>query len=197
MLGAIVRPARALRIGVKAMTRIRPPLYGRWRKMKARCYDPKQYGYHRYGGRGIGICQEWDQDYSAFEAWAFSSGYRPELQIDRIDNDKGYSPDNCRWVPSKVNANNKSDTIRITVRGESLTLSDAMGRYNLTRRALVHRLKLGLSGEALIAPIAPWRSGDTCKNGHARNDANVAYRKDGEIRCRPCELARDHKRRAK
>lgn len=75
--------------------------------MKARCYNPNSLKYHRYDGRGIEICQEWRNSTDAFISWALSNGYAPNLSIDRIDNDKGYSPENCRWVDNKIQANNK------------------------------------------------------------------------------------------
>lgn len=64
--------------------------------------------YHRYGGRGIKICDEWNDSYEAFAAWARDNGYADDLQIDRIDNDGNYEPSNCRFVTPRANSNNRS-----------------------------------------------------------------------------------------
>lgn len=92
-------------------------LYTVWIDMKKRCYNPTTHNYHRYGGRGITICDEWLHDFQAFYDWAIANGYdenAPYMKctIDRIDNDKGYSPDNCRWVDAKTQNNNKSNSKR-------------------------------------------------------------------------------------
>lgn len=88
------------------------PIYQRYYKMIARCYSPKTKCYPQYGGRGITVCDEWRESFENFYKWVLENGYDPNvngvyLSLDRIDNNKGYSPDNCRLVAPKVQQNNK------------------------------------------------------------------------------------------
>lgn len=99
-------------------------IYNIWSNMKRRCYNPKDRGYHNYGARGITVCDEWRNDFEAFYKWAYSNGYTKELTIDRIDNDKGYSPDNCRWTTMQVQSNNTRVNRHITYKGETHTIAD-------------------------------------------------------------------------
>ncbi len=80
----------------------RDPLYSTWKGMRQRCRDPKTKCYHRYGGRGISVCAEWD-DFTKFRSWALEHGWHRGLQIDRIDGNGNYSPENCRIVTCKEN----------------------------------------------------------------------------------------------
>jgi transposase-like protein len=91
-------------------------LYNLWTTMMHRCYNVKRKKYGNYGGRGIRVCEEWHEP-NAFIEWAMMNGYRPGLQIDRIDNEKGYSPENCRWVTPKENSRNKRNTRYLTING--------------------------------------------------------------------------------
>ena len=95
-------------------------LYTIWSNMKARCNRKSHPQFHNYGGRGIKLVKDWNESYSIFKEWALRNGYLNHLSIDRIDNNKGYCPDNCRWVTSKIQNNNKSSNIIID--NESLTI---------------------------------------------------------------------------
>lgn len=92
--------------------------------MIQRCNNPKAPNYHNYGGRGITVCKEWENDYFAFRNWALENGYEETLTLDRIDNDGNYEPSNCRWVSMKVQSNNKRDNLRITYQGETHTVQE-------------------------------------------------------------------------
>lgn len=73
-------------------------LYSIWSSMKTRCYNARSKAYNYYGGKGITVCQEWLNSFEAFREWALSNGYQDSLTLDRINGEKGYYPDNCRWA---------------------------------------------------------------------------------------------------
>lgn len=81
-------------------------LYGIWAHIKQRCNNPNLHAFNRYGGIGITVCDQWVNSFEIFKEWALSNGYTDKLSIDRLDNTKGYSPDNCRWATRLIQARN-------------------------------------------------------------------------------------------
>lgn len=127
-----------------------------WESMVQRCYWKLHKSYHRYGGRGIEVWSEWRYSWERFATDLIAEiGPRPAgHQIDRIDNDRGYEPGNLRWATPKKNGNNRSNNIRITHNGETLTASQWAERVDgLTTSAIGRRIALGWSAaDAVTKP---------------------------------------------
>lgn len=125
------------------------PLYVTWRNMKTRCYNHNYELYHRYGGRGIKICEEW-LDFDHFYKWSIENGYAKGLSIDRIDNDKDYSPDNCRWTTPTVQARNTRRSKFVEYNGQLKTVAEWAEEYGVTYHILSSRLYRGWSMDDAI-----------------------------------------------
>lgn len=126
-------------------------LYNIWRGMIQRTTDKNSHEYDRYGGRGIDICEEWKNDFEAFRKWSYENGYTDDLTIDRIKNEKGYSPDNCRWVTMKVNCRNKRNNHCLTYKGETKTIAEWAEITGIGKETLRNRVvKMGWSTERAL-----------------------------------------------
>jgi hypothetical protein len=118
------------------------PEYMVWARMKARCNNPNNPKYYRYGGRGISVCARWEGDFAAFYA-DMGAKPSPAHSLDRIDNDKGYTPENCQWALPAAQANNRSTTRTHEYRGFVGT-RDALAKHTgVPSRLLKFRLDLG------------------------------------------------------
>ena len=128
-----------------------PAIYNIWKSMKHRCYDKRCMAFARYGGRGIKICGTWLENYYAFCEWALSNGWEKGLQLDRIDNNDGYYPENCRFSTPREQANNRRTNINITYHGRTQTLKMWAREVGISYWTLHHRVgRLGWSFEKAI-----------------------------------------------
>lgn len=109
------------------------------RQMIRRCEDPSHISYPSYGGRGISVCTEW-HDPEQFTAWALAHGYADDLTIDRINNDLGYTPDNCRWATRKEQNNNSSHCHYITYKDKTQSIMAWSEQTGIPYGALKSRL---------------------------------------------------------
>lgn len=124
-------------------------VYNVWENMIQRCFNPKSKNYHRYGGRGITVCEEW-RDFTKF----LSDMGEPPIgtEIDRIDNDGNYEPCNCRWVTHLVNTDNRPTTKRYLFDGQHLTINELSKMTGINRTRLATRLKRGYPVDQAIIP---------------------------------------------
>ena len=120
-------------------------LYRVWCGMKERCSNPHNKSYKNYGGKNITVCEEWEKSYEAFREWAYANGYKQGLTIDRINTEKGYCPDNCRWVDTATQNRNYSRNHNITYNGKTQCLADWADELGINRGTVLFRLKQGLS----------------------------------------------------
>ena len=135
----------------------REPMFLTHKSMLARCYSETHASYHNYGGRGIKVSKRWrvgDGTMSGYECFVADMGERPAgMQIDRIDNDKGYSKSNCRWVSRKDNSNNRRGNFQITIGGVTRTMAQWAEHTGIRRSTIQGRLERGWTPEeAMVAP---------------------------------------------
>ena len=125
----------------------RTPIYGIWRSMLTRCYNPNFKFFNYYGGRGIGVCKRWQK----FENFYADMGDRPEgKSLDRINNSKGYSPKNCKWSDAKEQSRNRSGLHTLTANGKTACMGEWAEVTGLSVGTLWNRVKLGWTDEDAV-----------------------------------------------
>lgn len=117
-------------------------IYGIWCRMKQRCYNPNSIDYKEYGGRGISVAEEWKNSFENFMEWSMISGYSDNLTIDRKDNERGYSPDNCQWVSRSIQSNNKRNNRKISFNGKIQNISEWAKETGISRATIAKRIDI-------------------------------------------------------
>lgn len=118
-------------------------LYDIYILIKQRTVNPKATSYENYGGRGVEMCEEWANSFTAFYERSMKNGYRNDLTIDRIDVNGNYEPSNCRWVDKKLQANNKRNNRVVEISGVKHTLQEWSEISGINRKTISDRLKAG------------------------------------------------------
>ena len=186
------------------------PLYSCWCDMKSRCNNPNNKAYSNYGGRGISVCEEWANNFKAFAN--FMGERPPGMTLDRIDNNKDYSPDNCKWSTRKEQQRNQTVTRKLTINGEIYVAADLADIAGIKTDTIIERFERGLpyeqivstsklhnfSGLALggVANGVRQRSKTHCPHGHKYTKQNTRYYK-GYRSCKKCNAIREQNRRNK
>ena len=145
------------------------PEYRAWQTMRVRCTNPQNAAWKDYGGRGITVCSRWMDDPIAFVS-DMGPKPSPKHELDRIDNDGPYSPENCRWVLRTVNSRNRRSNRTVTHAGETLTVSEWAERMGIGVSALKYRLD---AGSGLVVGVADIVAG---QDGLAGQFASAGHR---------------------
>ena len=125
-------------------------LYFSFKSIFHRCNNPKNPKYKDYGGRGIKVCERWSER-DGFLHFLEDMGERPEgMSLDRIDNNSGYAPENCRWATQKEQCNNRRDTIKVEFNNKTQSLQEWADEVHLSRTTIFNRLKRGWDFEEAI-----------------------------------------------
>lgn len=143
-------------------------LYRKYRSMLTRCYDAKSKQYKRYGGRGITVCEEWRTSFENFSKWAYENGYDETIDghfwsIDRKDNSKGYSPQNCRFATAKTQSNNRDVVTFYEYQGKQYTASEFADTYGIVKSFVYNRAK---KGQTLEKILKDWTDSHNIPNGY-------------------------------
>ena len=145
-------------------------IYWCWKALKQRTLNPKCRAYKNYGARGIGVCEDWLR-FEPFCEWALKSGWKKGLDLDRINNDGDYCPENCRWVTRQENTNNRRMTIWVTVGEDKKPLSIWSEELGIPHVTILQWLKR--HGEQFVEK----KLLDAMTNGYKRKRPELNHKK--------------------
>jgi len=190
-----------------------PEIYSQWQSMKQRCYNSNFKQYKDYGGRGITVCSSWLTSYRTFESDMLPRP--PGTTLDRIDNNLGYSPDNCKWSTRTEQQRNQRTTIKVVIEGVEYIACALAEEIGIKTDSLVDRVNRGLSKEEIFNPEKAqyvFSKEDTikanrvaknlklamtqCKRGHEFTPENTRITPEGWRNCRACHRIKMRKRNA-
>ena len=164
-------------------------LGGVYKGIIERCYNQEHNSYPDYGGRGIYVDDDW-HNIGAFAEWSINNGSGPGLQLDRIDNDGPYASWNCRYVTPSVNSNNRRSNNRVTIYGETMTMTEWSRDPRCVVSMATLRRRIDNFGwppeEALTIKNKKDRPNRVCANGHPLTPDNVYHRGNGYDICKIC-----------
>ncbi|MCK9622154.1 MAG: hypothetical protein M0R47_16660 [Methylobacter sp.] len=186
------------------------PLYSVWKSMKSRCLNKRNKSFHRYGGRGITVCDSWVNNFHAFVA---DMGERPKgFTLERIDNQKGYFPENCKWASRQEQQINRDVVNRFFIDGVEIVPALLAKDLGLKSDSITNRVKKGLSIDEILLPHkkidrtglslggkangARQRAKTHCPNGHEYKPENLIASKEGWRRCKICHREKERQRTA-
>lgn len=115
-------------------------IYSIWRNMRNRCNLKNHPAYKYYGARGISVCEEWDSSFESFYSWSLNHGYNNDLTIERKDNNKGYNPDNCEWIPMNLQQRNRRNVELYDYNGKSQSLTEWCEELHLPFKTIYRRI---------------------------------------------------------
>ena len=124
-------------------------LYHIWNGLSGRCLNPNNKDYANYGGRGITVCDKWRKPENFFE-WAIHNGYNADLTLDRIDVNKGYSPENCRWITGAEQQRNRRNNRIIELNGEFHCVAEWAEITRIPKQTITSRLRYGWTPEEIL-----------------------------------------------
>lgn len=165
-----------------------------WSNMRQRCCNPSNHAFAYYGGRGIRCCDRW----AHFRNFIKDMGPPPDgLTLERIDNERGYEPSNCKWATRLEQLNNTRKNRYLTFDGRTLSVSQWARELGVLKGLLTKRLKLGWSVDKVLTAVKISREERKhlqCKRGHLMTEENIYYKPAGGRECLTCrQLRRSHK----
>lgn len=128
-------------------------LYRIWKTMKCRCYDHNHPTFVNYGARGIIVCDEWVHDYLSFREWALNHGYEKHLELDRIDVNGGYCPENCQWITHYEQTMNRRDTLYIVIGDRSEKLRNFCMTHGIDINTVNNWRHLGIEEQKIAERV--------------------------------------------